>query len=329
MLKFLYRILCGILFAICTLAPGISGSIVAIIVGVYHDLLEAFSNPLKDLKKSLMLLIPVGIGVAIGIVGFVLVFDMIFRMHEKSAYLLFAGLIAGNIPIVVSQIKKTDLNENNTSSAKKVGSSKSSKRKNKRKRKDLKAIKEMLSLNIKKSYYFFLAGAMVITFVFGWLSFANDQSLSADAVTAGLPYIALGGLASGAALLIPGMSFSMILILMGLFGQLMYAGRVFLHMDTSYLLWLGAFGVSAIIGLAFASKLIKAAFTKYPGAANSAVLGFMLGSFLVLLVQGIQVTDVTFAWWQGVLALTMGLGISVLLMVLLRFVNNKSKREVL
>lgn len=291
MLKFLYRILCGFFLGISALAPGISGSIVAIIVGVYHDLLEAFSSPFRDFKKSLLLLVPICLGVAVSIVFFVLVFSMIFERFEKAAYLLFAGLIAGNLPIVLSEVRKY----------------------------------EVKKYVLKKSNYLIIAIALIITFAVGMLAFSDGQALRTEAVTAGLPLVAVGGFSSGAALLVPGMSFSMILILTGIYGQLIYAARELVQFNTDYLLWIGVFVVAVVAGLALASKLIKAAFNKYPAAANSAVLGFMLGSFFVLLVEGFRVVDVNFVWWHGIVAGILGLGISILFVFLLRIIN-KDKR---
>jgi putative membrane protein len=284
MLKFLYRIICGFFLGISTLAPGISGSIVAIIVGVYHDLLEVFSNPFKDLKKTVLLLLPVGTGVIISIVVFVIAFSILFERFEKAALLLFAFLIAGNLPIVVSIIKKE---------------------------------------GFRKRYLLFILGATVLTYAMGWLAFSQGDVMRAEAVTVGIPFMALSGLASGAALLVPGMSFSMILILMGVYGQLILTVGTLLDFDIAFLLHIAVFGVSVVIGLAFASKLIKAAFNKFPGAANSSVLGFMIGSFLILMVEGIRISDPNFAWWHGVIAAILGLGISVAFVVILRFVNKK------
>ena len=288
MLKFLYRIICGFFLGISTLAPGISGSIVAIIVGIYHDLLEIFSNPLKDIKKSVLIMVPVGVGVSISIVFFVLIFSALFNAHEKAAYLLFAGLIAGNVPIIISELRKYEL---------------------------------------KMYYSLFGLAAFALTCVLGVLALSAGQALSADAVTAGIPLVILGGLASGAALLVPGMSFSMILILTGIYGQLIYAAGTVFRFSTDYLLWIAVFVITVIIGLALVSKLIKAAFTKFPGPANSAVLGFMLGSFAVLAVEGIRINDLSFAWWHGVVAVVLGLAISAVFIILLRFINKDKPKE--
>jgi len=201
--------------------------------------------------------------------------------------LLFAGLIAGNIPIVLSEVRKYEIRK----------------------------------YTLKLNNYFYMGGALIITFAVGMLAFSDGQSLSSESVTAGLPLVAVSGFASGAALLVPGMSFSMILILTGVYGQLIFAARTLVQFNTDYLLWLIVFVFTVVAGLALASKLIKAAFVKFPAAANSAVLGFMLGSLLVLLVEGFRVVDAGFVWWHGVVAAVLGLGISVLFVVLLRVVN--------
>ena len=52
MKSFLYRVLCGFCLGISVFAPGISGSIMAIIMGIYDKLLDIASNPLKNFKKN-------------------------------------------------------------------------------------------------------------------------------------------------------------------------------------------------------------------------------------------------------------------------------------
>ena len=60
--KFLYRILCGFFLGVSVVAPGFSGSIIAITMGIYQDLLRIISNPFKQFKKNVKYCIPLGIG---------------------------------------------------------------------------------------------------------------------------------------------------------------------------------------------------------------------------------------------------------------------------
>ncbi|MCL1819806.1 MAG: DUF368 domain-containing protein [Oscillospiraceae bacterium] len=103
---FLYRVFCGSFLTLCALAPGFSGSVMAIILGVYRDLLHVISNPFKNFKKNLKFIFPMCIGAVICAVLFVFSFKFLFDTYEKAIYLLFAGLIAGNLPIIYSEIKK-------------------------------------------------------------------------------------------------------------------------------------------------------------------------------------------------------------------------------
>ena len=51
---FFYRMLCGAFLGISIIAPGISGSIMAVMMGIYDELIGIISNPFKNLKKNII-----------------------------------------------------------------------------------------------------------------------------------------------------------------------------------------------------------------------------------------------------------------------------------
>ena len=261
------------------LAPGFSGSIVAIMMGVYHDLLRIISNPLKKLKDNAIFCLPLGIGIVISAIVFVFAFSFLFDAYEKATYLLFVGLIAGNLPVIISETKQHGFRK-----------------------------------------YNLLCGAvaMIAAFALAMLVLGGGSALSSEGLTYGLPLLALSGLASGGALLIPGMSFSMIMILTGSYGQLIYAAESLMQGNMDYLMPVVAFIICVAGGLLFSSRIIKAVFAKYPSTANTMVLGFITGSLLGMLVQSLRLEDPGFAWWHGAVTLVAGIGLSVLLMILNR-----------
>ncbi|MCL2462778.1 MAG: DUF368 domain-containing protein [Defluviitaleaceae bacterium] len=106
MLLFLYRVLCGFLFGIGMFAPGVSGSVLMVLTGIYPQMLDLTANPFKHLKKNILFLIPLGIGAAISLVLFVFVFSFLFKTYALAATLLFAGLIAGNLPFAAGEALK-------------------------------------------------------------------------------------------------------------------------------------------------------------------------------------------------------------------------------
>jgi putative membrane protein len=105
--KFFYRVFCGFFLGLSIFAPGFSGSVIAIMLGVYQDLVCIVSNPFKRLKQNILFCLPLGIGAAVSAVLFVIAFKFLFGTYEKAAYLLMVGLTAGNLPEILKQIKKS------------------------------------------------------------------------------------------------------------------------------------------------------------------------------------------------------------------------------
>lgn len=98
--SFFFRILCGFFLGISVFAPGVSGSVIAVMMGIYDRLLTVVSNPLRNKKKNIIYLFPMGIGAVISAILFFLVFNYLFDTYKLATYLLFMGLIAGNLPVV-------------------------------------------------------------------------------------------------------------------------------------------------------------------------------------------------------------------------------------
>ena len=280
--KFFYRIFCGFFLGLSVFAPGFSGSVIAIIMGIYQDLLSIASNPLKNFKQNVKYGLPLGLGVGISAVLFVIFFKFLFGTYEKATYFLFAGLIAGNLPVIYSEIKKC---------------------------------------KFQKRYMLAFAGAFAVAFFLG--SATSGGTADAEALSANLIMLSLGGFVAGGALLVPGMSVSMILIILGIYGHLIFGIELLLHFDFSYLLPIVLFCVCALAGLVMTSRQIKAVFRKFPGFANSMVLGFMSGSLVSILVRSMRLDTAGFTWLFGGAMLIAGLLISMFFLLL----GRKMSRE--
>ena len=282
--RFFYRIFCGFFLGISIFAPGFSGSIIAIILGIYQDLLRIISNPFKKLKQNIRFCMPLFIGVAISAVLFVLTFNYLFDTYEKATYLLFVGLVAGNLPVIFAEVKK---------------------------------------FGFKNRYLIGGIAAFAAALALGVLATKIEPVPGGGMLIVNLPVFALGGLAAGIIALVPGMSISIIMIIIGIYSQVIFMAESLLHMNTMYLLPFGLFCVCAVIGLVLASRGIKLIFEKYPGFANSTVLGFMTGSLISILIKSLQMSDVNFNWLLGGVMLAGGLGISMLFVVLGRKMKNE------
>lgn len=272
---FLYRIFCGFCLGISIFAPGISGSIMAIIMGIYDKLIDITSKPFKNFKNNFKFLLPLGIGALISLVLFILVFSYLFETYEKAVFMLFIGLIAGNLPMVYKEARKS---------------------------------------KFRWYYILGLVLAVAIAFVLGIMSESVGETQVARE-NANLMYIALSGALAGFASLVPGMSVSMILIVMGVYDYLIASAK---SLDV---ITIAVVGVAFVLSMVVSSKLIKFVFEKFSGMANFMVLGFLIGSiggiFFTLPKDGSNLA--------GIIMLVIGLAISLLFVYLGKKVNIDEK----
>ena len=279
---FLYRTVCGFFLGMSIFAPGFSGSLVAIAMGIYHEAVRIISSPFKQLKQNLIFCTPIGIGMVISAVLFVIAFRQLFDSYEKAMYLLFAGLIAGSIPIVFKEVRK---------------------------------------IGFKLYYLIGAVGAFALAITIGIFATGSGLISGDTATMSDWPGLAIGGIAAGVTAWIPGMSLSTVLIILGVFSPLIYAAEAMLRGEPSFILPIGLFLVCAVAGLMSAAKGIKIVFEKYPGFSNTTVLGFIFGSLVSILYQSHQITDVNFTWLLGAVMLVVGFAISVSFLMLGKVMN--------
>ena len=275
MKKFLYGILCGFCLGISVFAPGISGSVMAIILGIYEKLLDIAANPFRNFKKNVKFLFPMGIGAVISFILFVVLFSYLFETYEKATYMLFIGLIAGNLPVVYKEARQ-----------------------------------------VKFRWYFIIGTVLTAAFACGMGILSNlTVAPQETGQTAELWYLGVAGGVSGFASIVPGMSVSMILIIMNVYETLLAAVK---SLD---ILTVGVVGCAFVVAMVLSSRVIRWVFARFTGFANFMVVGFLLGSIggigYGVFAGGLTLTD----GLVGALMLAAGLGISLLFVFLGKKVN--------
>jgi putative membrane protein len=91
-------------------------------------------------------------------------------------------------------------------------------------------------------------------------------------------YVFLAGMVAVSALILPGISGSFILLLLGLYQPVFTAVRLLLGGDTTAAITVVAFVLGCLAGLASFSRLISFTFKRFPHPTLALLLGFMLGS---------------------------------------------------
>lgn len=100
------RLLQGILIGIGKIIPGVSGSVIAISLGVYEKAIYSINNFSKDIKNNLRYLLPLFIGVIISILMLSKLVMSLLDNYYVPTMLFFLGLIIGGIDDVGKEINK-------------------------------------------------------------------------------------------------------------------------------------------------------------------------------------------------------------------------------
>lgn len=99
-------ILQGFLIGCAKIIPGFSGSLLAIMFGVYEKVLSIFSDLKKITLKKINYLIFLSFGIIIGIILFSYLLKQLLNVNYFCIMLFFVGLIAGNIKEILSKISE-------------------------------------------------------------------------------------------------------------------------------------------------------------------------------------------------------------------------------
>jgi len=87
-------------------APGLSGSVLLIIFGLYTKTLDALGTLFFDFKKNIKFLFPVVSGMFIGVLLFSKLIDFCLTGYEVPTRFCFLGLIIGTLPLIYKEVKK-------------------------------------------------------------------------------------------------------------------------------------------------------------------------------------------------------------------------------
>ena len=251
-MKLVKDILKGILIGVANAIPGVSGGTMMVSMGIYDDIIYCITHLFKQLKKSIMTLLPYLIGMAIGIVGLAFVIGYLLEHFEFQTKMAFIGLILGGVPLLFGKIKE-----------KKKG--------------------------FPHACIFLLFFVAIIAMeYFGGES--SDVTLKVGVIPAII--IFLIGVIASATMVIPGVSGSMMLMILGYYNPIMAAVKDFVvaltSMDIPKILTLCGslipFGLGVVIGIFAIAKLIEVLLQRYEVFTYCGILGLVISSPVVILM---------------------------------------------
>lgn len=90
---------------ISDLIPGVSGGTIALILGIYHELIASINGMFtKEWKKHSSFLLPIGIGIGIAVLTISHLMEWLLAQYPEPTFSFFLGLIIGIIPTLLKDI---------------------------------------------------------------------------------------------------------------------------------------------------------------------------------------------------------------------------------
>ena len=97
MFSWIARVIKGIVIALGFILPGISGGVLAAILGIYERMIAFLAHPFKDFKSNVLYFIPVAIGMLLGIGLFSYPIEYLLENYQVYVLWSFAGAIIGTV----------------------------------------------------------------------------------------------------------------------------------------------------------------------------------------------------------------------------------------
>ena len=237
-MKYIINILKGMIIGISNIIPGVSGGTMAVVMGIYDKIIYSVNNFFKDIKKNILFLGSIIIGAGIGILLFTNLIDSLLKNYNEQTNFFFIGLIIGTIPLLYKRVTETKIKNAN--------------------------------------YIAFIIGFIIVAGL-GIMQKANPETSFLSTIfkpnTLGF-FIA--GFIAAATMILPGISGSFVLLLIGLYEPII---EIIKNFDIFNII---VAGIGVVGGFLLMTKLIEGIFNKYPQTAYCIILGLVLGSVFVI-----------------------------------------------
>ena len=105
-IRWLRDLLCGVLIGAGAILPGVSGGVLAVGFDIYRPFMEVLTHPREAIPKYWRWFLPIGLGCAIGFLGFAKGIAAAIDVSSTVTTWLFIGLIVGTVPSLFREAGK-------------------------------------------------------------------------------------------------------------------------------------------------------------------------------------------------------------------------------
>lgn len=250
----LKKILQGMVVGIANIIPGVSGGTMMVAMGLYDKLIHSITHLKSEFKESTKLLLPIFAGAGLAIVLLSRLFEFLLANYPIPTNFAFCGLIAGSLPFIFKKVKGHSVS---------VG---------------------------KLIPFFIFFGIVILMAVLG-----ENGGTAADVSFSLINVIKLFavGIIAAATMVVPGVSGSMMLMLLGYYDTIIETINDFIDALIAFNLTeilrvfgiLAPFGLGIVIGIFAIAKLIEFIFKKAEIHAYYGIIGLILASPIAILMK--------------------------------------------
>ncbi len=262
-MNFLWIFFNGILMGVANVIPGLSGGTLLLLTGIYPRFIEVFGSfspkTIRDYRWKENIIF-----IMIIAIGALL---SIFATSKIMSWLLESY----NVPVYLLLIGLI------------IGS--------------IDIITKKIDFKSNSSRYAFVSGIILIVLIIILSRFFGNPSTSAE--DQGIFLLISAGALASATMVLPGVSGSMLLLLLGLYKPVVDSVSSLKIMNILFI------GIGAIVGILFASRLIKSLLDKHSSATYAFLFGLIMASLVDLFPLSIFNTFNVFI--IGIIALIFGI----------------------
>jgi putative membrane protein len=241
----------GIVLGVAFVIPGVSGGTLAVLLGIYEELIEAASNFYKNMvnfKKYFMYLLPIGLGIIFSVAVFAKLIKFGLEKSPIITILIFLGMIIGGIPALVRNVKGTKIN-----------------------------LKDMTLM---------LVGLIIVISMLIFHKSNSNVVLTNMSITGYITLFLVGAIAA-VTMVVPGISGSFTLMLIGYYEPILNLVNditSFKNLGPNLIL-IFIFMLGVFIGIIFISKIIEWCLKHYKRETYYAIIGFVLSSIISVIYE--------------------------------------------
>ena len=297
-MRFIINVIKGAIIGLANVIPGVSGGTMAVSLGIYERLIHVLTHIRKEWKQNIGFLVAIVIGAAIGVIGFAQAVEFLLVNHALVTALAFVGLVLGGIPMILKSLNESLATENK-------------------------------KFSVAHVVIFIIFCAIVV--VMALFSGTEGTGVAKEIGILDMLMLLLVGAIASAAMVIPGVSGSMMMMILGYYDTIITTINRFIESLLAFDIMamldcckvLIPFGIGVLVGIVAIAKLIDFLFRKFASQTFTAILGLIVASPGAILLN----TKNEYGFEVGVLPVVIGAVLLVLCFIITYWFGSKSSEE--